>query len=272
MERILKSDGGFTFIEMMVAMVIASFVFAGIYGVYTIQQRSYTVQEQVSEMQQRLRAAVGFMTGEMRMAGYDPPNEYPDPNPYDSGVCDDASILTASANLLSFEFCRVSDVKDTDGAFKTPREYTSVVINPTYSVDYDYKIKGEDPCNLLVQRGTGTAIPLAEGIEAVEFLYLAQDGETPVTDPADTRTIKISILARSTYPDRKYVDTTVYVPASARPPFTSTAIWDINGGGAGTGNPPSSDPDGCDDPDDRCHYHRRLLITTIKLRNMGLEK
>ena len=60
MERTLRNEGGFTLIEMMVAMVIASFVFAGIYGVYTIQQRSYTVQEQVSEMQQRLSSLWSF--------------------------------------------------------------------------------------------------------------------------------------------------------------------------------------------------------------------
>ncbi|MCW5213699.1 prepilin-type N-terminal cleavage/methylation domain-containing protein, partial [Desulfobulbus sp. TB] len=55
MERREKKESGVTLVEIMVSMVIASFVFAGIYGVYTIQQRSYTVQEQVSEMQQKGR-------------------------------------------------------------------------------------------------------------------------------------------------------------------------------------------------------------------------
>lgn len=268
MERALRNEGGFTFIEMMVAMVIASFVFAGIYGVYTIQQRSYAVQEQVSEMQQRLRAAVGFMTGEMRMAGYDPPNDYPDPNPYDpGGKCDGVSILTPGASELVFEYCRVT------GDQQTPETYFSEIINSSYTHDVD-AVDGSMNLNVtrVVENNLpGTQSALAEHIDAIEFLYLAQDG-SPTTTQANIRTIKISILARSTYPDRKHTDTTVYVPASASLPSTSTAIWDINGDGAGAGNPPSSDPDGCDDPDDRCHYHRRLLITTVKLRNMGLGK
>ena len=234
MERTLRNEGGFTLIEMMVAMVIASFVFAGIYGVYTIQQRSYTVQEQVSEMQQRLRAAVEFMTGEMRMAGFDPPNEYPDPNPYDSGVCDATSIKVAVDEELDFEYCQVSNVLDGDGNLKDPREYSSQRIRTNYSVEYEYFPKGDDKCNLLVQRNGGNAIPLAEGIEAVEFLPLQQDGVTRATDPADARTVKISILARSTYPDRKYTDTTEYEPASVRMGI-STDIWDINGDETVTG-------------------------------------
>ncbi|MCI5141126.1 MAG: prepilin-type N-terminal cleavage/methylation domain-containing protein [Candidatus Electrothrix sp. ATG1] len=248
MERRLRNQSGFTFIEMMVAMVIASFVFAGIYGVYNIQQRSYTVQEQVSEMQQRLRAAVQFMVGEMRMAGYDPPNDYPDPNAYDpDGVCDNAGIMTMESDKLTFQFCQVT------ASNGVPPVYTAQIIGTTYSYDADKK-------TLIAQRGV-RQIPLAEGIEAIEFLYLDADGAI-VTNTTDIRQVKISILARSTYPDRKHTDTTLYQPASMRPPYNLAAA------------PPWGAPPECadsDNPNEPCHYHRRLLITTVKLRNMGLE-
>ncbi|WPD21569.1 MAG: prepilin-type N-terminal cleavage/methylation domain-containing protein [Candidatus Electrothrix scaldis] len=258
MEKIRNKERGFTFIEMMVSMVIASFVFAGIYGVYTIQQRSYTVQEQVSEMQQRLRAAAQFMTNEMRMAGYNPPDDYPDPNSYDpNGVCNDAEVKAMEADELTFSFCRLTaDSQD-------PPVYTSELIKTTYSYD-----AVED--KLYVQHGdsASTKRALAEGIEAIEFLYLDADGSV-VTDTAKVRQIKISILARSTFPDAKHTDTIVYEPASVRDGL-STSVWDLNGADvSGTANPPSAA--GCDDPYDPCHYHRRLLITTVKLRNMGLE-
>ncbi|MCI5207539.1 MAG: prepilin-type N-terminal cleavage/methylation domain-containing protein [Candidatus Electrothrix sp. ATG2] len=253
MERRLRNQSGFTFIEMMVAMVIASFVFAGIYGVYNIQQRSYTVQEQVSEMQQRLRAAVQFMVGEMRMAGYDPPNDYPDPNAYDpDGACDDAGIKTMQSDELAFQFCRVT------ASNGDPPVYTAQMIETRYLHVTDETDEAYE--TLKVQHDAGK-ITLAEGIEAIEFLYLDADGAI-VTNTTDIRQVKISILARSTYPDRKHTDTTLYQPASMLPPFNLAA------------DPPWGAPPECADPDnpnEPCHYHRRLLITTVKLRNMGLE-
>ncbi|MCI5157208.1 MAG: prepilin-type N-terminal cleavage/methylation domain-containing protein [Candidatus Electrothrix sp. AUS1_2] len=237
--EINRKNSGFTLIELIVSLVISSFVVAGIYGVYTIQQRSYKVQEQVSEMQQRLRAAVQFMTSEMRMAGYNPPNDYPDPHPYDpAGVCDGAKIVTANRDAFEFKFCVVENAPT----------YTSKLQKTAYSL-YDAGSKSVFDFNLGVEHDSGK-MPLAEGIEAIEFLYFDQNDNPvpPVTgDTGDIRTVKISLLARAMYPDAKYTDTTVYEPASGN------ADW-FNGG-----KPPND------------HYHRRLLITTVKLRNMGLE-
>lgn len=243
MQSEIKNNRGFSLIELMVSLVISSFVVAGIYGVYTIQQRSYKVQEQVSEMQQRLRAAVQFMASEIRMAGYDPPNDYPDPNPYDPAeVCDDAKIETMNRDELVFEFCKVT-AGDQD-----PPVYTAELMKTAYSL---YDAYDDGVSDLGVQHGdsASTKRALAEGIEAIEFLYLDDTGKTEVTDTADIRQIRISILARSTFPDPKYTDTTVYEPASVREGFPDASSW-------GSYND---------------HYHRRLLITTVKLRNMGLE-
>ncbi len=50
-------------------------VFAGLsgaaYAMYSVQQRSYFLQEQLVEMQQNIRAFVFFMEKDLRMAGYD---------------------------------------------------------------------------------------------------------------------------------------------------------------------------------------------------------
>lgn len=214
-------------------------------------------------MQQRVRVALEFMIGEMRMAGYNPPNDYPEPNAYDPyGNCDDASILTASSDELEFEFCELTSDQG------NPPTYTAEMKKTRYAL---YDAYDDGVLDLGVAHDNGNLTPLAEGIEAIEFLYLDAKGETEVTNPADIRQIRISILARSTNPDRKHIDKVVYEPASVRDDF-STDTWDINGDDAGgtTGNPPT-----CDDPDnpyEPCHYHRRLLITTVKLRNMGLEE
>ena len=43
-----------------------------IYAVFKNQQDSYLSQEQVAQAQQNLRASIGFLARELRMAGYDP--------------------------------------------------------------------------------------------------------------------------------------------------------------------------------------------------------
>ena len=68
-------EAGFTLVELLIAMVIASLVMAAVYSVYYTQQKSYIVQEEVAAMHQNLRAAMFFMEKEIRMAGCDPTGE-----------------------------------------------------------------------------------------------------------------------------------------------------------------------------------------------------
>ena len=55
-----------------IAMVISGIVMATIYSAYTSQTRAYQIQDEVSVVQQNLRAAAYYMEREIRMAGYDP--------------------------------------------------------------------------------------------------------------------------------------------------------------------------------------------------------
>ena len=66
------SKAGFTLIELMVALVIASIVLAAVYGVYAAQTRSYTTQNVAAKIQQSARAAVEYMAEDIMMAGLDP--------------------------------------------------------------------------------------------------------------------------------------------------------------------------------------------------------
>ena len=61
---------GVTLIELLIAMVISTILIAGIYRVFISQQRSYTVQDQVVEMQQNVRAAINKMLREIRMVNF----------------------------------------------------------------------------------------------------------------------------------------------------------------------------------------------------------
>ena len=61
---------GITLIELLVALGISGILVAGVYRTFVSQQHTYTVQEQVVDMQQNVRLAINRMTRELRMAGY----------------------------------------------------------------------------------------------------------------------------------------------------------------------------------------------------------
>jgi len=61
---------GITLIELLVALSISGILVAGVYRTFVSQQHTYTVQEQVVDMQQNVRLAINRMTRELRMAGY----------------------------------------------------------------------------------------------------------------------------------------------------------------------------------------------------------
>lgn len=59
-----------TLIELLVALSISGILVAGVYRTFVSQQHTYTVQEQVVDMQQNVRLAINRMTRELRMAGF----------------------------------------------------------------------------------------------------------------------------------------------------------------------------------------------------------
>ena len=59
-----------TLIELLVAMAISAILIAAIYRTFISQQKTYTVQEQVVDMQQNARVAINRMMREIRMAGF----------------------------------------------------------------------------------------------------------------------------------------------------------------------------------------------------------
>ena len=61
---------GVTLIELLVALVISAILVAGVYRTFVSQQRTYTVQDQVVEMQQNVRATINKMLREIRMVNY----------------------------------------------------------------------------------------------------------------------------------------------------------------------------------------------------------
>jgi prepilin-type N-terminal cleavage/methylation domain-containing protein len=68
--RQLRKNAGLTLIELLVALVLSSILIAALYRTFISQHKTYSVQEQVVDMQQNARAAIFRVVREIRMAGF----------------------------------------------------------------------------------------------------------------------------------------------------------------------------------------------------------
>jgi len=66
----IKNNSGFTLLELLVAIALGMVILAGLFRTFKVQQDSYVIQDQVSAMQQNLRAAMYMITRDLQMAGY----------------------------------------------------------------------------------------------------------------------------------------------------------------------------------------------------------
>ncbi len=231
MISINTSQKGFSLIELMVAMAIASVLMAGIYTFYHNQLKTHITQQEMVDMQQDARAAMYMMTREIRMAGYDPQNT-------------GATIRTANVAQMAFD----SDSDGTaDGVINASSERFYYALSN--DADRDGLADGT-PCNL--ERGGWNTPsdpvnlnPVALNIDALNFVYLDNDGITAL-NLADIRSVQITLVARSgdVVPVlmRKHTDNTIYTNQQG------TVIL----------------------PAQNDNFRRIRLSATVKVRNLGL--
>ncbi len=191
---------GFTLVELMITLVIGSFISAGVLMAFTSQNQSYIAQEQVAQMQQNLRAGMTMLIRELRMAGYDP-----------NGILDplDTSrdpITATATNNITF---RMDDPAN-----------PGIVKSLTYWMsDGD----GDGDNDLLRSENGGTGSILMENVEQLEFFYTLADGSTTLSpsNPRDIRTVEVTILVRAERPDKNFTNTASYSHPGGTP-------WTVN--------------------------------------------
>jgi len=153
-------------VELMIAVAISGIILTAIYQMFIGQRRSYSLQNEIAEMQQMVRVSEHMMVREIRMAGYKVPDidiaiDVPGTS-FTNG--EKESFEEATAQSIAF----TSDV-DTDGKMETIR----------YSLKENSLVR--EMWRWDVQKGkwkkSGGAKALSEHIERLQFSYwvLADD-------------------------------------------------------------------------------------------------
>lgn len=262
---VFKKKNGLTLIELLIALGLSSILIAALYRAFISQEKTYTVQDQVADMQQNVRVAMGQMTKEIRMAGYGGDilamgghvNGFtniitPASNSITIILADEVGVLKQSAKKGTHQL-KVTNAR----IFNTDKKkyfclngldnylIESVTLPDTVtlttSLTEDHLIKesvylvkaitydlGLSSGKTVLRRNENTgggAQPLAENIESLRFTYFDTNG-TITTNPPDIRMIKVTVIAKTYMSDPEYK------------------------GGNG--------------------YRRRTLSSNIKVRNMGL--
>lgn len=162
-----RQQAGFTLTELLVAMVLAGVAMAAIYAAYVTQQRAYKTTQDVTAIQQNLRAGMYFLEKDLRMAGYDPEESG------DFGF-----------DVMGPQAFRYYWDADEDGV-KDPDEYVA------------YKFESPEP-TLERDRGDGSFNDIASDISNVTFYYYTSDsspsGVTAI-NAADIRSVLVYMTA-----------------------------------------------------------------------------
>ncbi len=178
---------GFTLVELLMAMLIAGIVLTGVYSVYSVQQKSYYSQQDLIQLQGKLRTAIHFMEREISMAGCDPTGN--------SG----AGIVVATGAMI-----RVQEDVDGDG---DASEYSEDITYGIYtSSDGTKKLGRKSPVTANYQ-------PVVQHVDVVDFVYLDEDGQvlsSPVSDTRKIRSVQVTVLVRAEKEDPSFIDTTTY--------------------------------------------------------------
>ncbi len=155
-----KSDEkGVTLIELLIALVISGIIVAAIYRMFVAQTRSYTVQDQVAEVQQNVRNAMERMVKDLRMAGFDDdrtPFTYPS-----------AAVVNAADNSITVSY-----------------EHNGSIRQVTYSVNASNQlVRNQVPADPGAEAGGD---PILDNINGFALTYLI-DMIDPLTGKRDRR-------------------------------------------------------------------------------------
>ena len=209
---------GFTLVELLIVLVLAAIMIGAIYSSYAVQQKSYVVQENVSEMQQNIRAAMLMLENDLRMAGYDP-TDLAGAGFVDGYNFSNGGSLTETVYSNATQVSFTADLDD-DGTIDRAAEDINGDGNKdlTEMEQISYRLNGTDLQRYSTVSGAVEWQTIAENIEQIEFNYILADGTSTTTPNAaqldSIRAVQVSILAKSSHQDQEFSNKATYTTAS----------------------------------------------------------
>jgi len=193
----IQQERGFTLVELLVAMFLTFIASVGMYKMLVAYNASSEIMDQLVELQQNTRIAMGRMTDEIRMAGYDPTTN----STAKISPVSNANRLTFSMDLNE-NGSVVGLVTNPDPDKRDPGERI------TYSmIDLD-----GDGVNDLVRDDIngGGQQQVITNVSALQFIYVDDAGNPGTPGPA-TSSVEIAMVVKTTNEDYRITDTFNYV-------------------------------------------------------------
>jgi type IV pilus assembly protein PilW len=263
------AQGGFTLVELLIAMVVVAIMGIAIVASYVSQQRAATVVREVAQLQQQLRGSMYILEYDIRLAGYNP-----EKTTGTFGVTDIRRRSLADGQPDGEGMPSLTVATDWQPDPPDPDLNDNGALDAGEATTYFLQTNDRGSSDLFRLPGGGAAELVAENIEhmAYAFAYENDDGEvardgdaiiwalssngvvldrrleddmseTALGDaiPLDRiRMVRVWLLARTWIESPRYVNSEAYpIPGLADPVFD----------------------DG---------FRRRMMVRTIEMRNMGL--
>lgn len=254
----IRDPRGFTLVEMLSAILISMLIMAGVTGVFISHSRTASINDDLSTMQEGMRGAMTIMTNEFRIAGCDPLGKQV------AGI--------RRAEPTDFEF-----TADLGGDSDYPNEADGKINGGGERVAYHFEPRFKDCKRTKRSPNTGVlcrkVMPrtgkwdkadwqeLADDIERLEFNYILWDhkekefrtsaGEKLQGDDiSKISAVQITMLVRGELEDPRFLSDGEFQAGSGK-------WWKL-----------AEMYDSKTLATERRH-RRRLLSTTVQLRNLG---
>ena len=182
----MRTQHGFTLIEMLITLAVGSLLMGGIYGILIQQRNVYAMHQQMLEMRQNVRMGLDVMANDIRMAGFDPTGN--------AG----AGIVTAEAALIRFTLDRNGNGTIGDAAFE----------------DVAYRARSGSLRIQSVREKASGFQAVVDTIQRLRFCYLLHSNdpqapcvpEVPAEQLQNIRAVRLTLIARASRRDPQYAE------------------------------------------------------------------
>lgn len=176
----IRSPKGVTLVELMVAMVLAVILSAGIFGIHSVMQDSFRRETMVVAAQRNVRGTLNLIAQEIRMAGFDRRKT-------DLFGLTDITMDAGDNGTLSFTMDLGDGGSADNGSLDANETITYALFDSTATPAADNFDLGRT-FNGTADLVAGTAPLVAEKIEALGFVYAFDDdndGQLDFNDDGD---------------------------------------------------------------------------------------